>query len=151
MSSNDFSATFTVTASPDEAFAAINNVRGWWSEEIDGPTDNVGDEFTFWYEDIHRSTQRITESVPGRRVVWHIVQGYLNFTDDPGEWTGTDVVFDLSSTGEGTEVRFSHVGLLPQSECYDQCSTAWSFFFNQSLRDLIVTGQGQPNKKTADV
>jgi hypothetical protein len=120
----DFTASFTVDRSPGEVFAAINDVRGWWTGDIDGPTAAVGDEFTYRYEDVHRSTQRVTELVPGRRVVWLVTDAHLSFTDDPAEWTGTQVVFDIRATDTGTEVRFQHVGLSPDVDCYESCSSA---------------------------
>jgi hypothetical protein len=147
MSDHDFTTTFTVDQSPEEAFAAINNVRGWWSGEIDGDTAKLGDEFSYRYEDIHRSTQRITESIQATRVVWHVLDSYLNFIEDTDEWTGTDITFDISRKGDHTEVRFTHIGLLPEVECYDRCTPAWGFYISGSLRNLIATGQGEPNEK----
>jgi hypothetical protein len=142
---SDFSVAFTVPQSPDEVFAAINNVRGWWSGDIEGSTDELGAEFTYRYEEMHRSKQRITEFVPARRVAWHVLDGYLEFVKDKTEWTGTDITFDISQVAGGTEVRFTHVGLLPQGECFESCSTAWTFYINSSLRDLISKGKGAPN------
>lgn len=139
--------TITVDATPDEAYAAVTNVRGWWSGEIDGPTDELGAEFTYRKGDVHRSTQRVTELAPGERVAWHVTDSYLNFTADTAEWNGTDVTFDIAAAGTQTEVRFTHVGLVPADECYDTCSTAWHFYIGTSLRDLITNGQGQPNPK----
>lgn len=142
---SDFTVAFTVPQSADEVFAAINNVRGWWSGDIDGPTDSLGAEFTYRYEDVHRSKQRITDFVPGQRVAWHVVEGYLEFVADKEEWTGTDITFDISQVTDGTELRFTHVGLVPQGECFESCSTAWTFYINSSLRDLITQGKGTPN------
>ncbi|HEY3880222.1 MAG TPA: SRPBCC domain-containing protein [Trebonia sp.] len=147
MKEDSFTTAFTVDQTPAEAFAAINNVRGWWSREIDGCTDQPGAQFTYRYQDIHRSKQEITELVPGQRVAWHVLDGYLNFTADKTEWTGTDITFDIAATEAGTEVRFTHAGLVSSHECFDSCSNAWSFYINTSLRDLIAAGAGQPNQK----
>jgi hypothetical protein len=145
MTDNNFTITFTVDRTPDQAFAAITNVRGWWSGEIDGPTDELGGEFTYRYADIHRSTQRITELIPGKRVAWRVVDGYLNFVDNPGEWTGTDITFDIAPAGDVTQVRFTHVGLAPDQECFDSCSTAWHHYIATSLRSRINDGSKPPN------
>jgi hypothetical protein len=145
MSSQSFSTAFLVDQSPEEAFAAMNNVRNWWSGQIDGPTDELDAEFTYRYQDVHYSKQRITEFVPNKRVVWRVLDAYLNFTEDPNEWTGTEITFEVTPQGGQTEVRFSHLGLAPAFECYDTCSSAWSFYINNSLRRLITTGQGEPN------
>jgi hypothetical protein len=147
MKEDSFTTAFTVDQTPAEAFAAINNVRGWWSREIDGCTDQPGAQFTYRYQDIHRSKQEITELVPGQRVAWHVLDGYLNFTADKTEWTGTDITFDIAATEAGTEVRFTHAGLVSSHECFDSCSNAWSFYINTSLHDLIAAGAGQPNQK----
>jgi len=147
MTSQNFTTAFLVDQTPEQAFAAITNVRGWWSGEIDGPTDQLGGEFTYRYRDVHFSRQRITELLPGRRVAWRVLDAHLKFTDDPGEWTGTEVTFEVSRVGGQTEVRFSHLGLVPEFECYDKCSNAWGFYVNTSLRRLITTGEGQPNPK----
>jgi hypothetical protein len=75
------------------------------------------------------------------------VDGYLKFTQDNAEWVGTDITFEISKAGDKTEVRFTHVGLAPDHECFDICSNAWSFYITGSLRGLIETGKGQPNDK----
>jgi hypothetical protein len=64
-------------------------------------------------QDAHFSKQKIVESIPGTRVVWHILAGYLKFTEDKTEWTGTDVAFDISRKDDKTEIRFTHIGLVP--------------------------------------
>jgi hypothetical protein len=145
MNFQDFTATFTVDQRPEAVFAAINDVRGWWSGDIEGRTNTVGDVWTYRYMDIHCSKQRITELVPGKRVAWHVLDGYLDFTEDKTEWTGTDIAFDITEADGKTEVRFTHVGLTPEFECFDNCSNAWGFYIKDSLRELITSGQGQPN------
>ena len=140
-----FSITFLVDKTPQAAFDAINNVRGWWSEEIEGETDKLGAEFKYHYQDVHRGKFKITEFVPGKKVVWHVVENYFNFVKDKTEWTGTDIVFEIAQKGDKTEVRFTHVGLVPAYECYDVCSNAWGSYISGSLRNLMTTGKGQPN------
>ena len=143
----NYTTSFTVDQTPEEVFDAINNVRGWWSDEIDGSTNKLGAEFTYRYKDLHRTTQKITELVPGKKVVWHVTDATLNFVKDKTEWNGTDIVFEIKSKDGKTELRFTHIGLVPTFECYGGCSGAWGFYINDSLRSLITTGKGAPNKK----
>ncbi|MEK0315014.1 SRPBCC family protein [Cohnella sp. 56] len=140
-----YSISFTVDQSPEQVYTAINHVRGWWSEEIEGRTDELG-EFKYRHQDIHRCTLHITELVPGHKVVWHIADNYFNFVQDKSEWTGTDIVFEIAEKDGQTEVRFTHVGLVPAYECYDVCTDSWGIYIRGSLRDLIVQGKGQPNQ-----
>jgi hypothetical protein len=143
---NDFTTTISVDQTPEQAFAAINNVRGWWTGDIEGSTDTLGAEFTYRYEDIHYSKQKITQLIPGRKVVWLIVDSKLNFAKDKTEWNGTEVTFDISKKGTRTEVRFTHQGLVPEFECFSDCSSAWSSYVNGSLRSLIAAGKAEPVK-----
>ena len=151
MNDQSLTTSFTVDQTPEEAFDAINNVRGWWSGEIDGRTDKLGEVFTYRYKDVHRTTQKITELVPGKKVVWHVTDAELNFVKDKTEWNGTDIVFEIAKKDGKTEVRFTHVGLVPAFECYGGCSGAWGFYINDSLRNLITTGKGAPNQKETAV
>lgn len=147
MNAQNYTTSFTVDQTPEEVFAAINSVRRWWSGEIEGSTDKLGDEFTYRYEDVHYSKQKITEFIPNKKVVWLVLDGYLNFVKDKSEWKGTEIMFEVSKKGDKTEVRFTHRGLVPEYECYNDCSTAWGSYINGSLKSLITTGKGQPNQK----
>jgi hypothetical protein len=138
---HSFTTTFTVDQTPEEAFATINNVRGWWTGEIEGRTDKLGDEFSYRYQDIHYSKQKITEFIPGTKVVWHVVDAQLNFADDKTEWKGTNITFEVAPKGDKTEVIFTHLGLVPDFECYDSCSNAWGSLINGNLRKLITTSE----------
>jgi hypothetical protein len=144
--SNDesFSTAFLVDQSPKEVFDAVNNVRGWWSSSLQGKSEKLGDVFTFRYEDVHVSKQKLVEVVPEKRVVWLVLDASLNFTEDKDEWKGTKVVFDIAKKGKKTELRFTHEGLVPSFQCFDACSEGWGFFIDGSLKKLITTGKGEP-------
>lgn len=143
MTAKNFTTTFTVDQTPEQAFAAINDVRAWWTGKIEGSTDKLGDEFTYRYEDVHYSKQKLIEFIPGKKVVWLIVDARLNFTEDKSEWKGTKVIFEIARKGDKTEVRFTHAGLVPAFECYGACSNAWGSYINGSLRRLMTTGKGE--------
>lgn len=145
MSDQHYTTTFTVDRSPQQVFEAINDVRGWWSEATQGDTGTLGAVFYYHYQDVHRCTIKITESAPGKKVVWHVLHNVFSFIQDQTEWNDTHVVYEIAGKGDQTEVRFTHVGLLPAHECYEICSNAWGQFITRSLRDLIATGKGQPN------
>ena len=138
-----FTTTFLVDKSPQEVFDAVTNVPAWWTGEVVGRSAKVGDEFTFRYEDLHRSRQRVVESIPGEQVAWLVTEAHLAFAADPAEWVGTRIFFDISREGARTRLRFTHVGLSPACDCYDACNDGWTFYIQRSLRSLILTGKGE--------
>ena len=145
MNDQSFTTTLTVHQSPKDVFNAINNVSGWSSEEITGKTEKLNDEFTYHYGDVHRCKIKIIESIPGKKVVWLVVNNYFSFTKDTSEWTGTTIVFEISEKDNTTQVRFTHQGLVPQYECYNACVNGWSQYIQHSLLSLITTAKGHPN------
>jgi hypothetical protein len=147
MTRQGFVINFSVDQTPLQAFDAINNVRGWWSENIEGSTSELGDEFTYQHRDVHRCRIKVTELVPGETVVWRVLDNHFNFTQDNREWTGTAIRFDIARKGDQTEIRFAHLGLVREYECFDACSKAWGSYIKGSLRRLIATGKGKPNSK----
>ena len=126
---------------PSETFG------GWWSEEITGNTQKLGDEFTYHYQDMHRCTLKLVEFVPNKKVTWMVTENFFSFTEDKTEWKNTKVVFDIGRKGDKTEIRFTHEGLVPAYECYNVCSDAWGRYIRGSLKSLIATGMGSPNQR----
>ena len=147
MSTPDFTTTLLVDQSPQHVFSAINNVRGWWSEEIEGDTNKLNDVFNYHYQDVHRCQMKLVEVVPYKKVVWLVMDNYFKFTKDKSEWISTKIIFDISEKDGKTQVQFTHQGLVPVYECYDVCKGAWTNYIQNSLRDLIATGKGKPNAK----
>ena len=88
---------------------------------------------------------RIVEFVPNEKVVWLCLENYFDFTKDRAEWIGTKISFEVSREGDKTQVRFTHLGLVPEYECFNVCSNAWGGYITGSLKSLITTGTGSPN------
>jgi activator of Hsp90 ATPase-like protein len=147
MKTNNFTTTILVDETPEKVFNAVNNVRGWWSQEIKGDTNKLNAEFTYHYKDIHISKMKIIELVPGKRVVWLVIENYFDFTKDKSEWKGNKVIFEITKKGDKTQLQFTQDGLVPSYECYDVCHDAWTNYIKKSLHSLITTGKGQANPR----
>ena len=147
MKAKDYTFTFTVDASAHEVFEKINSVTKWWTEELEGNSKKLNDEFTVRFGDVHVSTQKLVEVIPGKKVVWLVTDSQLNFIKDKQEWTGTKISFEIVEKDNKTIIRFIHHGLVPGIECFGACSSAWGDYINNSLRNLVNTGKGQPTSK----
>lgn len=145
MTVSNFTTTILVDKTAEEVFNAINNVRGWWSEEIEGSTNKLNDVFTYHYEDVHRCKMKLIDVIPNKKVVWLVMENYFKFTKDKSEWTGNKIIFEITEKDNKTQLQFTQAGLVPEYECYDICQGAWTTYIHRSLHNLITTGKGQPN------
>ena len=150
MNTPDFTATISVDQSPEKGFRAITNVRGWWSEDIEGNTDNLNETFFYHYKDIHLCKIKLIEMVPDKKLAYQVIENQFNFIKDQTEWVGTMLIFDISKEGTKTKVKFTHKGLVPEYECYNVCNDAWTGYITNSLYKLVTAGKGEPNPKDKD-
>lgn len=141
----NFTVSFTVDQAAEKVYNAINNVRGWWSEEVEGETDQVGAIWKYHFQDVHLCTMEITELIANQKVVWKVLDNYFKFTQDKSEWIGNTIIFSINEKDGISEVTFTQEGLTPAYECYEICENAWTNYITDSLKGLIETGKGSPN------
>jgi|SRR6185503_7750367 len=151
MKNKNFTTTLVVDQTPEKVFNAVRNVRGWWSgyysEKIEGDTEKLNDEFSFTAgPGVHYSKQKLIEVIPDKKVVWLITESDLSFLEKKNEWTGTKVIFDISTHDNKTQLVFTHDGLTPAIECYNACAPAWSQYLQNKLLPLITEGKTIVNK-----
>ena len=144
MSGQDYSITLTVNRTPKEAFENINNVSKWWTDDLEGSSYKLNDEFTVHFGDIHVSKQKLVEIIPHKKVVWLVTESNLNFIEDRQEWTNTKIEFEVSEHNDQTKIHFTHFGLVPKVECYNDCVKGWDYFIKGSLFKLLTEGKGTP-------
>jgi hypothetical protein len=151
MQTQDFTTTILVDQTPQQVFNAINNPRAWWSEEIEGSTDKLNDVFNYHFEEIHRCQLKVIELIPDKKAVWLVLDNQFKpgiFEDVSqlmSEWVGTKISFDISEKENKTQLLFTHLGLVPEYECFEVCVNGWTHYIRESLFALITTGKGQPN------
>jgi len=143
----NFTMSVWLDQTPRQVFDAVRNVRGWWSQNLEGPSVHKGDEFIYRAGDVHHCTIRVTKVVAERTIVWEVVDNYFSFETGPNEWKGTSIRFDISTEGDKTRLDFTHEGLVPRFECYDICAKSWGDYVGKSLLGLITNGVGSPNPK----
>jgi len=143
MKEQNYTTTLTVDKTPKEVFNAINDVSKWWND-FEGSSQKLNDSFTVQFGDMHLSTQKIIELVPDKKIVWLVTQSNLSFIKDKQEWTNTKIEFDITSHNNKTQIKFTHFGLVPEVECYKDCTKGWDYYIKGSLFKLLTEGKGTP-------
>jgi hypothetical protein len=100
---------------------------------------------------MHVSKQKLVEVIPDRKVVWLVTESTRNFVKDSREWTYTKISFEITGNSGKTQIRFTHVGLVPEMECFNGYSKAWGQYINGSLFKLLTEGKGRPELKQVAV
>jgi len=137
-----FTTTIEVINSPREIFHRITaDVARWWGgKDLSGQSINIGDEFVVNHPGAHYSKQRLVEVIPDRRVVWLVTGSKLTWLHNQEEWTGTKMIFDITSRSHSHLLHFTHEGLVPALESYARCSEGWNMVIGDWLYTLITYG-----------
>jgi Activator of Hsp90 ATPase homolog 1-like protein len=142
MGKDNFTFSFKTSKMPEEVYTLLLDIEEWWSglfeETIKGKSKEVNDEFTFEAGGgAHYSKQKLLELVPYKKIVWLVTESNLIFLNDPMEWTNTKLSFEISIADGKTLVEFIHEGLVPNFECYDVCSGAWTKYLD-TLKEKLT-------------
>jgi hypothetical protein len=136
----DFEWEIQSMKTTEEVFKILLDVRKWWSgfysEEINGKDERVDDVFTFKAGN-HYSKQRLVQLIPQKRIVWEVVESNLGFVDNNYEWLNTQLIFIITKLEDSTKVLFVHKGLTPMLECFQACSSAWTWYWENRLSPLL--------------
>jgi len=141
----DLIVTAEFEASVKDVFKFITtDVGRWWGQnDFHGKSERPDDEFTIHHPGAHWSRQRLIEVIPDQRVVWLVTESRLDWLTNKSEWTGTKMIFELSTRDDNTLLRFVHEGLIPEKECYDKCAQGWNRVIKEWLPDFITRNERQ--------
>lgn len=146
MTGKDYTCTIQAPVPAAQAFDKISSVSEWWGKDFEGRAREQGDAFTVRFGKTFVDF-KISDAAPGSRIVWDVVDCYIPGLKDQTEWTGTSVVWELSSSNGTTTVKMTHRGLVPEVECYGMCEQGWNFYVAKSLLQYLTEGKGLPNGK----
>ncbi len=144
---NSYSSTFLVDQNSQTVFNAIKNFRAWWSEEIEGRTDQLNEIFFYHYKEVHLCKIKLVEMIVDTKLVYQVIDNQFSFVQNKNEWINTRLIFEITKEKGKTKVKFTHEGLVPEYECYNVCNDAWTSYIQGSLKSLIETGKGKPNPR----
>ena len=85
MKNENYKCSISANTSAHGAFESINHVNEWWAKNLEGKTEKQNDVFTVHFEDTF-VTFKVTESVPDKKISWHVTDCYLHWLKDKKEW-----------------------------------------------------------------
>jgi len=146
MKKQDYTASIKVNATTQEAFDAINNVAEWWSADLEGLTEKLNNSFTAHFGEVY-ITSTVVESIPGKKIAWLVTDCNKPWLKNTKEWVDTKISWEITEDKGATEIKFTHIGLVPGVECYNGCENAWNEYIKGSLFKLLTEGKGVPEMK----
>lgn len=139
----NYHRTIIVKASAEEVMKKISRINLWWRKDFSDSAEKLDDKFTVPFGEPSFVDFVVSEFVPNKKVVWKVTDCYLPWFQDKKEWNNTEVVFQLSEENDKTKIDFTHVGLIPEIECYNVCENGWNGHI-KTLEKFINEGKGLP-------
>jgi len=107
----------------------------WWTRDTSGAGE-VGSIIRFRFGNDGPDFE-VIELIPDQLVRWRH-SGKM-----PGDWIGSEIVFELEQQNHQTILLFSHYNWEQSSSFLAHCSTKWGIFM-MSIKSCIETGVGHP-------
>ena len=142
MEQNDFNCSISAKMSADEVIKKISNVPEWWGITFTGSAEKQNDQFVVRMGGDSFFDFTVAELIPGKRLVWLVTDCHMPWYTDKKEWAGNKLIFDLHENDGETALTFTHEGLTPQVECYNDCAPGWGHWIKTSLFSYLTTGKG---------
>jgi len=147
MKNQDYYTDFITASSPKEAYKKISDVSGWWAKHFEGKSEKPGDVFTVRFgpngeKDMYKL--QVIEATTAKKIVWKVIDSKQDWVKNSSEWTGTEIVWDITPEKEGTKITMTHKGLNLTLECYKTCVGGWTYLMAKSLSELLQENVGKP-------
>ena len=145
-----FTATIETSKSPQEVFNCLTEVTKWWSNDFEGYSSQLNDEFVIYHPNQHYSKQKLVEVVLNKKIVWLVTDSTLYWLEkNMHEWSNTKMIFEISNTADKTILHFIHEGLVPEMECYTMCEKGWTMIIKSWLLHFLTNGTPSPEMTKA--
>ncbi|WP_186328673.1 SRPBCC domain-containing protein [Bacillus sp. X1(2014)] len=148
----DFHMNYSFPVSVEKLYEVVSTgegVRKWWTQFANiGSEIGSTAEFRFPKAGFYVRAE-ISALHPNKLVEWKVfdsmhpeASGFSNLRD----WEGTIIRFEMEEVSEENSIlKFSHIGLIEELECYRVCEKGWTSYLS-SLQQLLVSGAGNPYK-----
>jgi len=149
MKKQDYHCSITANVTRKEAAENINHVSEWWATNFEGSSEKLNDVFTVHFGETF-VTFKVMELVPDKKIMWQVIDCNLHWLHDKKEWQGTKILWEISTKNNSTQIDFTHIGLVPEIECYNDCKKGWNFYVGDSLLKLLSVHKGLPDTARAN-
>lgn len=144
---NDFQIDLQIEATVSTVYEALTTQSGiqrWWTTSCQVGS-NVGEminlSFGKTFKEMRIESLRLNEAVE-----WYVTKSQLDIPnlERKNEWEGSSIAIHIAPQSTShTRLHLVHMGLTPEVECYEICSSGWAHFL-ASLKDYCETGTGKP-------
>ncbi|HMS29590.1 MAG TPA: SRPBCC domain-containing protein [Saprospiraceae bacterium] len=109
MQNPDFNISFLVNQLPEEVFKTITNVLALWSEDLEGNSERLNDEFIYQQGEFHYSKHKLMEVNQFTKIVWLTLDSKLTLVKK-NEWNESRLIFERTEIEDKIKLKITHVG-----------------------------------------
>jgi hypothetical protein len=147
MENKNFHSSITAKISAGNAIKKISRVTDWWGINFNGSAEKQNDTFIVKMGGDSFFNFTVAELIPDKKVVWFVTDCNMPWYPDKKEWANTKLIFDVTEKDGVTTVNFTHEGLTPDIQCYNDCNKGWTHWITRSLFSYFTTGKGDFNQR----